>query len=205
MNVAIRAGAQNIGFALPIDFVIGRAADSDRPPPQLACGTASCVKDTVVRDGDRERHAKRARGRRGGRSRVRRPPTAGFKTGDVIEQIDDVTVFTSIDLERGLLDKPAGAKIPVKVTRDGHPTNSNWCCRRTKVVALAPRRTGVEAARREGCSRSRPRRSRRPTRNSTAGCSSPKWPPGAWPRPPASRRATSWSGCTTGKRSTSTT
>src|SRR5262249_56538751 len=27
VNVAIRAGAQNIGFALPIDFVIGRAAE----------------------------------------------------------------------------------------------------------------------------------------------------------------------------------
>ena len=27
VNVAIRAGAQNIGFALPVDFVIGRAAE----------------------------------------------------------------------------------------------------------------------------------------------------------------------------------
>src|SRR5439155_6306579 len=27
VNVAIRAGAQNIGFALPIDFVVGRSAE----------------------------------------------------------------------------------------------------------------------------------------------------------------------------------
>ncbi len=49
--------------------------------------------------------------------------TAGFKVGDVIEQVDDIAVLTSIDFERGLIEKPAGAKIPVKVKRGGTATD----------------------------------------------------------------------------------
>src|SRR5205823_2883797 len=44
---------------------------------------------------------------------------AGFKPGDVIELADDIAVRTSIDLERALLDRPAGVKVPVKVRRSG--------------------------------------------------------------------------------------
>jgi serine protease Do len=42
---------------------------------------------------------------------------AGIKPGDLIERIDDVPVVTSIDLERALLDRRAGAKTTIKLTR----------------------------------------------------------------------------------------
>lgn len=134
VNVAIRAGAQNIGFALPIDFVIGRAAELlSRRHTGLRHGLV--VKDTVIRDGI-EGRAKRA-------LLVEAVETgspaaaAGAKPGDVIEQIDDVTVFTSIDLERSLLDRPAAAKIPVKVARDKGTRELELVLQTSKVVVLS--------------------------------------------------------------------
>ena len=94
---------------------------------------------------------------------------AGVKAGDMLEQIDDVTVVTSIDLERSLLDRPAGAKITVKVTRDKASKDLELVLEPSKTVPLTPGGTDVEEARAAGSCRSRPMRSRRPTRSSTAG------------------------------------
>jgi serine protease Do len=115
VNVAIRAGAQNIGFALPIDFVISRAADLvSRRRTGVRHGFQ--VKDTVVRDAT-ESAARRALVVEA--VEVGSPAAAaGVKTGDIVEQIDDVKVVTSIDLERSLLERAAGAKIPVRILRD---------------------------------------------------------------------------------------
>jgi serine protease Do len=116
VNVAIRAGAQNIGFALPVDFVIGRAAELMGGRKRGGVRHGLVLKDTVSRDAV-ESQAKRAvvvDAVESGSPAA----AAGVKPGDVIEQIDDVTVATSIDVERGLLDKPATAKIPLKLSRD---------------------------------------------------------------------------------------
>jgi serine protease Do len=135
VNVAIRAGAQNIGFALPIDYVIGRAADLvGRRRTGVRHGFV--VKDTVVRDAV-ESPAKRAlvvESVEAGSPAA----AAGVKAGDVIEQIDDVTVVTSIDLERSLLDRPGGAKIPLKVTRDRASKDLELALQPAKAVVLAP-------------------------------------------------------------------
>jgi serine protease Do len=117
VNVAIRAGAQNIGFALPIDFVIGRAADLIGGRKRSGPRHGLVVKDAAVRevaDGPATRTLSVERVEPDSPAAA-----AGFKPGDVIEQIDDVTVFTSIDLERALLDRPAGAKAVVRVRRAG--------------------------------------------------------------------------------------
>ena len=119
LNVAIRAGAQNIGFALPIDFVVNRAAEMiARRRAGLRHGLI--VKDNVTRDAT-ESLAKRTVTVEV--VEIGSPAaTAGFKLGDVVESVDNITVVTSIDLERALLDKPAGAKVPVKVSRGGSTT-----------------------------------------------------------------------------------
>jgi serine protease Do len=134
VNVAIRAGAQNIGFALPIDFVIVHAADMvARRRAGLRHGLTA--KDNVAREATE--------------SPARRTVTvdaveanspaeaAGFKPGDVIEQVDEVSVLTSIDLERGLLDKGAGAKVPVKVARGGTATTLELTLQSVKAPATA--------------------------------------------------------------------
>jgi serine protease Do len=115
VNVAIRAGAQNIGFALPADFVISRAAELlGRRQGGVRHGLI--VKDNVSRESV-ESPARRSllvQSVEAGSPAA----TAGLKTGDIIERIDDITVVTSIDLERGFLDKAPGAKVPVRITRD---------------------------------------------------------------------------------------
>jgi serine protease Do len=118
VNVAIRAGAQNIGFALPIDFVIGRAADLiARRRTGVRHGFV--VKDTVVRDAI-ESQARRALVVEG--IEAGSPAAAsGIKPGDILEQVDEVKIVTSIDLERSLLERSAGSKLPVKVIRDKTP------------------------------------------------------------------------------------
>jgi serine protease Do len=115
VNVAIRAGAQNIGFALPADFVIGRAAEllgRKRGGPRHGL----IVKDTVTRDAI-ESAVKRAVVVE---SVEPNSPgeAAGVKAGDVIDRLDDIDVVTSIDLERAFIDRPAAGKMPLKVTRD---------------------------------------------------------------------------------------
>ncbi len=116
VNVAIRAGAQNIGFALPIDFVIGRAAN-------LIALRRSGVRHGLVVRNDAVRDAVERPVRRTLAVESIEPGTAaaaaGFKAGDVIDRVDDVPVFTAIDLERGLIDRAIGAKVEVRVTRAG--------------------------------------------------------------------------------------
>ena len=121
VNVAIRAGAQNIGFALPIDAVIPQAADLIGVRRRLGVRHGLTFRDRVTREAT-ESAAKRSvvvvSVDAGSPAAL-----AGFKPGDVVEQSDDVAVLTSIDFERGLLDKPAGQKIPVKVRRNGAVTD----------------------------------------------------------------------------------
>lgn len=120
VNVAIRAGAQNIGFALPIDFVIGRAADLISTKKRTGLRHGLQLKDAAARDAT-ESLVKRTVSVDGIEHNT--PAAAGgFKPGDVIEQVDDIVVVTSIDVERALIDKPVGVKVPVKVRRAGAAT-----------------------------------------------------------------------------------
>jgi serine protease Do len=117
VNVAIRAGAQNIGFALPIDFVITRAADMIGPRRRAGLRHGLVAKDNVTRD-ETETTSKRFVSV--GAVEPNSPAAvAGFRPGDTVVQIDGIPVVTTIDLERGLLGKAAGAKVPVKVRRTG--------------------------------------------------------------------------------------
>ncbi len=121
VNVAIRAGAQNIGFALPADQVIPRAADLIGVRRRSSIRHGLVLRDQSTREST-ESAAKRSLSVE--QIEANSPAaTAGFKVGDVIEQVDDIAVLTSIDFERGLIEKPAGAKIPVKVKRGGTATD----------------------------------------------------------------------------------
>jgi serine protease Do len=115
VNVAIRAGAQNIGFALPIDFCISRAAELMGPKRRGGMRHGLIVRDSFARESTEKFLV---------RSVVVEmvepgSPAAesGVQIGDVIEQVDDIAVRTSIDVERGFLDRNAGVKVPVKLTR----------------------------------------------------------------------------------------
>lgn len=110
INVAIRAGAQNIGFAIPIDRV-----------KQITAELLSIrrLKHTwhgfVCRECDPS-------GKQAGlviEQLEARSPAAkgGFEQGDVIVQVAGTPVRNSLDLERLLLDSRPGDPVPVVVQR----------------------------------------------------------------------------------------
>jgi serine protease Do len=115
VNVAIRAGAQNIAFAIPVDTMIAKAGD-------MLSGKKRAGQRLGLTFGDKfERPAEDGPVRRSLIiERVDVGSTgadAGLKIGDVVEKIGDLAVNHSVDFERGLLDRPA--KVRLKLNRSG--------------------------------------------------------------------------------------
>lgn len=115
VNVAIRAGAQGIGFAIPVDNMIKVVSDMLRQKRRaiafdgltfrnrLEAGPDGPVRSVVV---DRVEAASPA-------------SVAGLKPGDQLLRIDAVDVASTIDLERGLLDKKPGDSVALVSRRAG--------------------------------------------------------------------------------------
>ena len=111
INVAVRAGAQGIGFALPIDDVKRTALN------MFSTRTLAATWHGLIT----------GEGRHGARrtavvSEIQSGSPAelsGFKTGDQIVKIGDFEVASPLDIERGLLDLRPGQKTNVVVMRSG--------------------------------------------------------------------------------------
>jgi serine protease Do len=111
VNVAVRAGAQGIGFAIPIDDALRVAANLlnvqrlqskwhglvTEPAPDLN-GPLRIVKVESASPAD----------------------AAGLLPGDAIMQVGAAPVTRPLDLERALLDRSVGESLPLRVVRDGH-------------------------------------------------------------------------------------
>ncbi|MEO2033755.1 MAG: trypsin-like peptidase domain-containing protein [Planctomycetaceae bacterium] len=111
INVAIRAGAQRIGFAIPIDAarrVIARL---------LSAGSGSQgahgLMGTDVNTANDQHFVVDAI--------VPGSPAAqcGLKIGDVVRRVRDTTIKDNADWERSLLELPLGKGVDVTVDRDG--------------------------------------------------------------------------------------
>lgn len=115
VNVAIRAGAQNIGFAIPVDTMIRVATDllsvqrrlgfshGITVLNQIDTSTNPVVRTAVVERVEAGSPAEKA----------------GVKPGDQVIESGLVPVTCSLDLERGFLEKQAGDKVTVAVRRGG--------------------------------------------------------------------------------------
>jgi len=108
INVAVRAGAQGIGFAIPVDRVIdivSRLLSVERVDQTWhglvvrGDGPRGAVVETVHRQSPAE--------------------SVGMKAGDVITRIGDVTVSHQLDVERAMLGHKAGESVAVTVVRAG--------------------------------------------------------------------------------------
>jgi serine protease Do len=110
LNVAVRAGAQGIGFAIPVDQVMKVAArllsieqlESKWHGLKTECAGepgSPIVVDLVEVDSPAE--------------------AAGLKAGDEIAQVGTITMTRPLDLERALIDMPNGKSVPVTVVRGG--------------------------------------------------------------------------------------
>lgn len=110
VNVAVRAGAQGIGFAIPIDKALDVAArilnieEIDNhwhgmtalaaDGPQGPVTVARVQKNSPAREG-------------------------GLQRGDMLERIGSVDIQRPMDVERALLGKRTGERVPVVVQRSG--------------------------------------------------------------------------------------
>ncbi len=113
VNVAIRAGAQNIGFAIPVDHMVKSVTDMLKSRRRNASYDGFTCRDLLQPSLD---------------GLVRRvivdrvdasspAEAAGLQTGDLLLQVGDVKIESGIDVERGLLDRKAGDSIAVLVRR----------------------------------------------------------------------------------------
>ena len=111
INVAVRAGAQGIGFALPIDEVKRVAAEL-----MSTRRVASTWHGLVTSD---QRHGAK-RGVVVLESQPGSPAeAAGFRPGDELVRVNEQSIANSIDVERGLLDVRPGRPANVTIRRSG--------------------------------------------------------------------------------------
>ncbi len=111
VNVAIRAGAQNIGFAIPVETMIRSTTDMMRSLRRAQDGIATqdrleetpngLARSVVLEHIDKNSPAS----------------AAGLQRGDVLVQMGDVHVACTYDVERAFLDRKTGEHIPLVVRR----------------------------------------------------------------------------------------
>ena len=110
INVAVRAGAQGIGFAIPVDMAMGIAAklmSVERigktwhgvVPPASASAEK---KQYVIGEVDQDSPAAKC----------------GLKSGDIVSTVDGATIERALDFERALLGHKAGDEIKLSVERN---------------------------------------------------------------------------------------
>ncbi|HWB00893.1 MAG TPA: trypsin-like peptidase domain-containing protein [Pirellulales bacterium] len=122
INVAVRAGAQGIGFAIPADKVLNVAADL-----------------LSTRKLDKTWHGLQAHTNDAGTVEVlsvdEQSPAAaiGLQSGDIITAIGGVTIGRALDVERAFLGRAAGDSVELSIRRKEQPTT------KTLVLAGTPR------------------------------------------------------------------
>ena len=113
INVAIRAGAQKIGFAIPMDDALKIIADLLKI--EYFDGTShGLIARDVKAGGDRRLVVEGARA--GSAADV-----AGLKSGDVVLKAGEMPIVDNADLERALLGHGVGDEVRLTVRRDGRP------------------------------------------------------------------------------------
>ncbi|MGC1275201.1 MAG: trypsin-like peptidase domain-containing protein [Planctomycetaceae bacterium] len=143
INVAIRAGAQRIGFAIPIDdarIVIAEMLNTER----LDRTVHGLMTEDLKKAADRRLVV---------RGSVSASPAsqAGFQPGDVVTDVAGRTVTDRVDFERALLGRKAGQDVAVIVRRDGEPKTLTLTLAASSAVsenvlaAVAPSTTSDDA------------------------------------------------------------
>jgi serine protease Do len=143
VNVAIRAGAQGISFAIPVDSMISAVADMMSIRKRQGLWHGLVCADRVETDGGRELKGE-GRDKETLISRLSslapRPSLlgephrflivdrietgspaarAGLQPEDVVIKVADLRISSSLDLERALLDHLPGDHVPLVVRRKG--------------------------------------------------------------------------------------
>ena len=113
INVAIRAGAQGIGFAIPVDNMIRVAADLLSVRRRTGFSHGLVIRDAVdASDTPLRRWAMIERV-----DPMSPAAKCGLKAGDVLESVGDQKILCALDVERAFLDRPTGEKLSLVAKR----------------------------------------------------------------------------------------
>jgi serine protease Do len=119
VNVAIRAGAQGIGFAIPVDHMVKSVSDMLKARRRSSNYDGMLCRDILQQSGDgliRKTIVDRV-------DSSSPAETSGLVSGDVILQVGDVKIASGIDVERGLMDRKAGDSVAIVVRRGDSEKN----------------------------------------------------------------------------------
>ncbi|MEN6451645.1 MAG: trypsin-like peptidase domain-containing protein [Thermoguttaceae bacterium] len=113
INVAVRAGAQGIGFAIPVDkamaVTVGLLASCNASKARI--GMASANSATPSTDGMVV-----------GAVETRSPAAeAGLHAGDVVVRVDESEIHRPLDFQRAMLDRKPGETVSLAIRRSGSP------------------------------------------------------------------------------------
>ncbi|GAB6164190.1 trypsin-like peptidase domain-containing protein [Thermostilla marina] len=116
INVAVRAGAQGIGFAIPVDKVVRVTTElfaqlnekHVRHGLEFAA-TSPLEHRLVVAEVEPESPA----------------AEAGIEPGDVIVRVDDIPVRSELDFQRAILDKKPEDELDIVVSRSGEEVSAD--------------------------------------------------------------------------------
>jgi serine protease Do len=117
INVAVRVGAQGIGFAIPVDEALEIAARllNVEQIEQIVHGV---IGETRSEATERFFVVTGVRGKSAAEE-------CGLQAGDVITAAGQTPIKRAIDFERALLGRDLGASIPLTVRRDGQQQSLN--------------------------------------------------------------------------------
>jgi len=111
INVAVRVGAQGIGFAIPVDQAMEIAARLIRSEQRLSI-SHGVVGKTKLTDRTPSYVVEKV-------TKTSPAAKAGLKAGDVISKLGNVDVERRLDFERALLGQNNGDKVQLLVNRAG--------------------------------------------------------------------------------------
>ena len=134
INVAIRAGAQRIGFAIPMDDA--RKIIADLLSGERLSQTFHGAILTDVKKG--EQRFLRVDGLKPGSPAEQ----SGLKIGDIVTKIGAIAVTDAADFERACLGRPAGEKVEISFRRGDKGESASM----TLATITAGRRTNSEPA-----------------------------------------------------------
>ena len=163
VNVAIRAGAQGIGFAIPVDTMMRVVADMLSIRKRNGTWHGLFCRDVVEPPSNTKIQVSGLNSEDGSLAEAvnvkrellveRIDPAgpgakAGVQNGDVILKIADSKVTCGLELERALLDRAAGDKVAVLVRRGGKEERADLVLQSvdrstSQVAEMVWRRLGV--------------------------------------------------------------
>ena len=117
INVAVRAGAQGIGFAIPVDKVMAVAV--------RLLATCNADKTWIGMESSTDASGPQ-HGMVVGAVEAKSPAAeAGLVAGDVVTAVGDTEIQRPLDFQRAMLDRTPGETLRVTVRRAGNPLSLN--------------------------------------------------------------------------------